>query len=225
MQKLYNKLKQYDLLDAIKIEESDRQFIALKRLSENIEDKELYLSLIILNSLVCYQLSWKGEEYWEEFSEYFSKQNICRENVIENIKIFLDKTKYNKRFTNIKKQRLNKLDNFVLNFYWKSEYYYSNMVNLRDELSKEMNQNINAKTIVFAIKMFSYWARNIYEFIIFPKWIFLPIDSRLKQVFELYKCNYTSIDEFYIDLSKKLNIPMLHLDWIVWTLYQELLKN
>jgi len=57
MQELYNKLKKYSIDDAIKIEESDRQYIALKKLSEKIENKERYLSLIVANSIICYQLS------------------------------------------------------------------------------------------------------------------------------------------------------------------------
>jgi N-glycosylase/DNA lyase len=57
MQELYDKLKNYSLDDVLKLEETDRQFIALKNLEKNIENKELYLSLIILNSIICYQLS------------------------------------------------------------------------------------------------------------------------------------------------------------------------
>jgi len=57
MEELYNKLKQYTIIDVIKIEESDRQYIALKKLSKNIKNKEIYLSLILANSIICYQLS------------------------------------------------------------------------------------------------------------------------------------------------------------------------
>jgi N-glycosylase/DNA lyase len=57
MIELYNKLKQYTLLDVIKIEESDRQYIALKNLSQNLKNKEIYLSLILANAIICYQLS------------------------------------------------------------------------------------------------------------------------------------------------------------------------
>jgi len=58
MQKLYNKLKKYNLDDAIKIEQEDRQFLALKNLylNKKMTDKN-YLFLIISNSLICYQLS------------------------------------------------------------------------------------------------------------------------------------------------------------------------
>jgi N-glycosylase/DNA lyase len=57
VENLYNKLKKYRLKDAIKLEEKDRQFIALKKLEKNVDDKELYLALIISNSIICYQLS------------------------------------------------------------------------------------------------------------------------------------------------------------------------
>jgi N-glycosylase/DNA lyase len=57
MQKLYNKLKNYNIEDSIRIEETDRQFIAIKNLIKNKQTKELYLGLIIANSLICYQLS------------------------------------------------------------------------------------------------------------------------------------------------------------------------
>jgi N-glycosylase/DNA lyase len=57
MQELYNKLKQYSVQDAIKIEESDRQYIALKDLYNKVRDKKLYLSLILANAIICYQLS------------------------------------------------------------------------------------------------------------------------------------------------------------------------
>jgi DNA-(apurinic or apyrimidinic site) lyase len=98
-------------------------------------------------------------------------------------------------------------------------------VKLRDDLANTMQQKRDAKTIVFAVKMFSYWARNIYPFKPFPKEIFIPIDSRLTNLFEKYKGNYTDINKFYLDLSEKLDIPMLHLDAILWVNYEDLNLN
>jgi N-glycosylase/DNA lyase len=58
MEKLYNKLKKYNLEDAIKIEKTDRQFLALEKLYKNKAlDNKNYLFLIIVNALICYQLS------------------------------------------------------------------------------------------------------------------------------------------------------------------------
>jgi len=56
----------------------------------------------------------------------------------------------------------------------------------------------------------------------------IPIDSRLENLYKKYENPLTplpgGIKEFYINLSKKLNIPLLHLDAIVWVNYDELIK-
>lgn len=216
MQELYNKLKEYSLSDAIKIEESDRQYVALKDLYKNIWDKKLYLSLILANAIICYQLSWKWEDYWEEFSEYFWDKKL-NNNIILELSNFIKQSKNNKRFIEIKITRLEKLKPFLEKFVWKEEVYYNNMDNLRDELAKTMKQKFNAKTIVFAVKMFSYWARNCFnKLIYFPENIDIPVDSRLTNLFEKYREDYTDINKFYKDLSEKLKIPELHLDAIIW---------
>lgn len=225
MKLLYQRLKDYNFKDAIEIEENDRQFLALKKLWEYIADKEIYLLLVVANSLICYQLSWKWEDYWEEFSEYFSKIKINKIGLIIQLIEFLKQSKNNKRLLDIKINRIKKLENFINNFEWKWEFFYKNMLNLRDKLALNMRQKNNSKTIVFAIKMFWYWARNFFEFVEYPKEIFIPIDSRLIKLFEKYKWNYIDINKFYLDLSKKLNISMLHLDWIIRTLYNELIKD
>ena len=224
MQELYDKLKNYSLDDVLELEETDRQFIALKNLEKNIENKELYLSLIILNSIICYQLSGTWEKYWEEFSDYFSHKKITKENIIFELGEFIKNSKNNKRFVDTKIKRLEKLRDFVNSFEWKSLFYYKNMIVLRDELAKIMKQKIDAKTIVFAVKMFGYWSRNIYDFEIYPLDLFIPLDSRLTNIFEKYKWEYSDINSFYLDLSKKLSIPMMHLDWLVWINYDELFK-
>jgi DNA-(apurinic or apyrimidinic site) lyase len=94
---------------------------------------------------------------------------------------------------------------------------------LRDDLALTMQQKPDAKTIVFAVKVFYYWAKIVFGDKIFPREIFVPIDSRLTNIFEKYKENYTDIMLFYKDLADKLNIPMLHLDSILWVNYKELI--
>lgn len=224
MQKLYQKLKKYSIEDVIQIEESDRQYIAIKNLYKNIKNKELFLFLIIANSIICYQLSWTWENYWEELSEYFSNRELVKDNLLNELWEFITQSKNNKRFIDTKIKRLEKLKLFLFDFMWREEYYYSNMIELRDILAKMMNQKIDAKTIVFAVKMFSYWARNIFDFIKYPKEILIPIDSRLTNLFEKYKWDYSDITKFYIDLWIKLKIPMLHLDALVWVNYDELMS-
>jgi len=229
MQELYKKLKKYSLKDAIKIEWEDRQFLALKKLFNSVNN-EKYLFLIIANALICYQLSWKWEDYWGEFSEYITPpprssgtplekgRLVCeKEKILEFFEDFLVNSKNNKRFVSVKLKRIEKLLPFFDKFIWKEEYYYENMTVLRDDLAEIMKQKKDAKTIVFAVKMFSYWARSYFNRLIcFPENLTIPIDSRLIKIFEKYKWNYLDINGFYLDLSKKIKIPELHLDAILW---------
>ena len=233
MQNLYNKLKKYTLDSAIEIERIDRQFLALEKLSKNkfLDDKN-YLFLIIVNSLICYQLSWKWEDYWEEFWKILEDKKFNDFSEIYNFfEKFIPESKNNRRFIDTKLKRVKKIDNFYLDFTSKPEFYYKNMDLLALELSKIMKQKINAKTIVFAVKMFAYWARNTYDFQYFPENLMIPIDSRLENLYKKYediadeiKINIEEIKNFYIKLSKKLNIPLLHLDAILWVNYEELIK-
>lgn len=253
MQALYNKLKYYTIQDAIAFEEADRQFIALKNLWDHPQSlltkkgsrANLYLALIVANALICYQLSSTWENYWEEFSEYFSRNSFW-ENIVLALTEFIKQSKWNKRFVETKIKRLEKLRPFLECFIGKEEYYYENMTELRDSLAEVMNQKNNAKTIVFAVKMFSYGARNVFEKIVyFPNEICVPVDSRLTRIFEKYSPHPNSllrsnfedsragtpvsvipsnergqeqnkINKFYFDLSQKLGIPELHLDAILW---------
>jgi len=57
MQTLIEKLKKYSIDDAINTENNDLQFIALKEMFNGLKNKDLYLTMILVNSLICYQLS------------------------------------------------------------------------------------------------------------------------------------------------------------------------
>ena len=107
--------------------------------------------------------------------------------------------------------------------------YYQNMHLLAEDLAKIMSQKKDAKTIVFAVKMFSYWARNVFWYIeYFPFDLMIPVDSRLENLYKKYvKQNFTKkeIKQYYLDLAKKLNIPPLHLDAILWVNYEEIWKR
>lgn len=220
MDKIYEKLKEYNLSSAIEFESNDRQFIALEYLWNNLDIKDIYiyLSFIITNSIICYQLSWKWEDYWEEFSlsllEYI---NWWWDNILTFFIKFLPNSKNNKRFINIKMKRIEKIKFFLKSFKNRELFYYENLNILLLELSIVMNQKKTAKTIVFAVKMFSYWARACFwKLIYFPEDISIPIDSRLIKIYERYSSWNLEIEEFYEKLSEKLKIPQLHLDGIIW---------
>ena len=248
MQKLYFLLQNYTLEDALKLEKQDLQYKALEKLYINIEDKNLFLWLIIANSIVCYQLSSTWEKYWKEFSksasDYFleqiqgrfpSSRELQLTQIITFLKVFLPNSRWNKRLLEVKIKRLEKVEKFISIFLNNIDYYLENLVILRDELAKTMNQKKDAKTIVFAIKMIMYGISIIESEIQgrFPtsrEWqlinqINIPIDSRLTKIFEIYKEDYTDIKLFYYDLSEKLEIPEIHLDAILWVNYSNLIQK
>lgn len=237
---LFKKLEKYTLEDAINFEQNDRQFLALKKLWENIlkysesnlewqKDKKIYfyLSLILWNSIVCYQLSGKWEDYWEEFGEYFSdkfREDFLPADLVDLLANFLKVCKKNRRFTDMKIKRLHKFLPFLEEFLGQEKYFYENMTKLQEKIAKTMKQKKDAKTVVFAVKMFSYGARNIFDFIEFPNDLLIPIDSRLTNLFEKYWNQNEKIEDFYKNLSLDLKIPMMHLDAVVWTNYNELIE-
>jgi len=226
-------LKNYTLEDALGVEKSDRQFLAYKKLykNKNFSDED-YLFLILQNALISYQLSGKGEDYHEEFAleaeknfSGFEDNTMKFYNFFES---FLKNCRNNRRFINIKLKRIKKTLGFYDKFSQNIEFYYKNMSILAEDLSKIMNQSKESKTIVFAVKLFSYWARNVFWYIEkFPENLMIPIDSRLENLFKLStkKSKYTKqeIKEFYKELSLKLNIPLLHLDALLWVNYENLL--
>lgn len=228
MEKLLKIFQNFSVKDAIEIEEKDFQYIALKNLYLNIKNKDFYLPLIIANSIVCYQLSSTWEKYWEEFSKAWSDYEFKKlEDILEFFKEFLPNSKWNKRFIETKIKRLERLFPFLEVFFKNEKKYYENMTLLQEELAKIMNQKKEDKTIVFAVKMFSYWARNYFEKLIyFPENINIPVDSRLTKIYEVYNEDKSlKIKDFYKTLSEKLNIPELHLDAIIWVNFERLINN
>jgi len=229
MDKLYNKLKKYSLESVIELEKTDRQFLALQKLyiSKKFDDGD-YLFLTIANALVCYQLSGRGEDYWEEFVNSVRDLKINSfDDIEEFFVLFLPESKNNKRLVNIKLKRIKKLCNFYnRDINWK--HYYQNMDILAQDLSSVMNQKITDKTIVFAVKMFGYAGRNVFGYVeYYPDVLVLPLDSRLKNIYKKYTKNkeYSKkdIQKFYLVLSQKLNIPPLHLDTVLWLNYDKLI--
>ncbi len=221
---LYSKIKSFSKEDIVVLEQKDRQFRAIKKLYENkLFSDEIYLFLVLVNALICYQLSGKGEEYWEEFSDYImSKESINFSNLESFFVEFLNNCKNNKRLVNIKLKRVKKICKFYKDFSKKTDFYYKNMKSLNIDLARVMKQDENAKTIVFAVKMSSYAGRNVFGYIeYFPNDVVIPIDSRLKKIYRRVKggdVNYNKkdIEEYYKKLSVRANIPPLHLDTLLW---------
>lgn len=62
--------------------------------------------------------------------------------------------------------------------------YYQNMLNLRNIIAQSMDCKPDAKTIVFAVKMFGYGARIVFgRFVPYPNEIPIPVDSRIRKIY------------------------------------------
>ena len=74
MEKLLQTIQEnYSIENIEDIEKNDPTYQALEHLYLNLNNKEMFLPLVIANALVCYQLSNTGEEYWEEFAREAGK--------------------------------------------------------------------------------------------------------------------------------------------------------
>ena len=209
----------YDISQIEILEQNDPMFQALKDLYLHLSDKQIFIPLVLSNSLICYQLSSKWEDYWQEFSLEAGKVSFKDTSDIHEFFLdFLPRSTGNKRLFATKIKRLLKAESFLPQIFSKQMMYYRDMSLLRDDLSTSMKQPKNAKTIVFAIKIFGYAARiHFGEFITFPTEIPIPIDSRLKRIYrELNPDPNKTIESFYAQISDQLGLAPLHLDVILW---------
>ena len=206
-------LKELGIECARTIEEKvDLQFSALENLHENLNNDELFLKLVIANSIVSYQLSDKGENWWWEFSNYFSKNPLAG-SIVKAYSEFLPRSKSNRRLIQSKLNRLKKLEPFLNSLTIEDLIKYH--LRFRDHLAKVMNAKEDAKTIVFAVKMFGYASRIAFgEFIPYPMEIDIPKDFRIENYTKRF-VNKNSIT-FWREVSKEVEIPPLHIDSILW---------
>ncbi len=199
-------------------ERIDLQFDALRSLHENLKDKGLFMKLVMANAVVSYQLSGRGEDWWWEFSRYFS-DNPPDDGIVEAYSSFLPRSRTNRRLVTPKVSRLERFEPFLdsLSFRDLRDYYFGGMTHLRNEIARVLNSKENAKTIVFAVKMFGYAGRIVFgEFVPYPMEIEIPEDSRITA----YTKRFT--DEkpagFWSRIGRETGIPPLHIDSILWPL-------
>jgi len=177
-------------------EHVDPQFQALLYLYERMEHKDLFVPLVTANALVSYQLSGKGEEWWWEFARWFSEHPL--DNVYGVYKVFLPGSKTNRRLTNVKLKRLERAEQFLQSM--NVNKYYEDMIALQHDLAKVLSTQKNAKTVVFAVKMFGYAMRIATgEFRPYPMEVPIPVDSR-----------------FWQEVAERTRVPPLHIDSILW---------
>jgi DNA-(apurinic or apyrimidinic site) lyase len=197
-------LKEFTLKDALAVEDADPQMEALRKLFASAEDREEFFKLVLTNALLSYQLPVRGEKYWENFAEFFSKGKTL-DDFGEFLKI------HNARFLEAKLKRLQKVLRVVKKLSERElKEFCSAPERLAELLASSLGQKITDKTILFAVKMFLYACRVAgKEGVVAPFELGVPLDSRLKKI--------SADPEFWNTLAREVNIPPLHLDAIIWT--------
>ncbi len=200
---LIKRLKKFTIEDILGEERNDPQYISIEKLYNKIKNPLLFHKLVSMNALLAYQLQMKGEKYWESFAVFFMQ---------------FPSEKYFPQFLNEKNSRLllSKLKRFeriknCINFLRRdnAEYFCENLYEFVKKTAKCLNQKEDAKTIVFAAKMYLYSCRIVYKKdYIAPQEIFIPIDSRIGKISE--------DKDFWKEVAKETNLPLLHIDTILW---------
>ncbi|MEM2115839.1 MAG: N-glycosylase/DNA lyase [Candidatus Woesearchaeota archaeon] len=212
-EELINFLSSFSQKQIFEIESNDPQFISLKKLYKRFKNTKAleskFLTSIVINALLSFQLSSTGENYWKEFSE----QIDITKDTEQSFYLFLNSSICNKRLRNIKVKRLEKVKDLTINldFYSKSGLI---------ELKKHLEQRLRpGKTINFAIKMYCYGGRIITNnYFQFPFEIEIPLDSRILKFTKQF-INYSTKKEvldFWKNISLETNIPQLHIDSLIW---------
>ncbi|WP_456419906.1 N-glycosylase/DNA lyase [Thermovibrio sp.] len=204
IKRLTEVLKDFSLKDIEEIESSDRQFKALREFFREIKEPEKFLKLIVINALLSYQLQMKGEEYWEAFARFFKDAKG-----VDDFPDFL--SLYNRRFLSAKLKRFKKVKRCVEELFRKFSLNElgENLELLVEHLSGCLSQKRDAKTVVFAAKMFMYGYRIAFGRYPGGLWnIEIPLDSRLKKVFPTVK--------EWREVARELGIPPIRLDALIW---------
>ena len=204
-EKIKSFVKKFSKDDILQIERDDPQYKALERLYDSLKDKLLFVRLTVINALLSYQLNMKGEKYWNCFADFFSEKRKA-----EFFPEFL--RCYNYRILNGKLKRYEKVREVVFCLLRTENdilYFSRNLDEFLEKLSKLLNQKKDAKTVVFAVKMFIYAFRVAFDEDIFaPSGIMIPLDSRISKI--------SKDKDFWRRLEKETGIPLLHIDAILW---------
>ena len=228
-------LRRVGLEGVLRIEGMDPQLQAVRLMRDSMSFEEAS-TLVVLNSLVSYKLSSRGEDYWSEFAIYMSRRRGPK-SLKEAVKLMLDflaSSRINVALRRSKVARLLKasiirgLEPAVMPRYTRS------LEELAKTIAIGLRSRLSSKTILFAVKMFSYTYRAFYERpIIAPFTLPIPVDSRVAKVswssgiVDVEASNWSDVVNSLLSkpslaqrawsiVAKASEIPPLHLDSLIW---------
>jgi len=232
------KLSSLGLESALKIEEVDPQFQAIRLITSKMNFGPA-LTLIVLNSIISYRLSGRGEDYWNEFALYVSRADEPK-SLVEAVKLmlgFLSTSKINVALRGPKTSRLLRASTASVLEPDRIVNQARNLRRFAEALALSLKSRWSSKTIVFSLKMICYAYRARYgRAFVAPFNIPIPVDSRVAKlswtsgvvdvegaspkrwgdVVEAVMSGPRVAQRAWSAVAKKSGIPPLHLDSILW---------
>jgi len=232
------RLKSLGLESALMVEEVDPQFQAVRLITSKMSFGPA-LTLIVLNSIISYKLSGRGEDYWNEFALYVSKVSEPK-SLIEAVKLMLGFLSVSKINVALRTAKTSRLLRASMARVLEPDIIVRQTRNLRKfakDLALSLRSKWSSKTIVFSIKMICYAYRARYRrALIAPFNIPIPLDSRIAKlswtsgvvdvegaslrtwsdVIEALMGKPRIVQRAWSAVAEKSGIPPLHLDSILW---------
>ncbi|ABL88029.1 conserved hypothetical protein [Pyrobaculum islandicum DSM 4184] len=199
----------------LQLEKRDPQYHAVCRVVQN-NDELTAARLTMLNALVSYRLTGRGEEHWEYFGWYFSRRvkDVC-----DDFLKYIETSPYLKIGIETRKKRVAKACGYVPKL--------EDLEKTLNDLSVLLNAKREQKTLVFAIKMLNYvymCSRGVNRLLPFN--IPIPVDYRIAYLTWCAKLidippkeairRYKEVQGIWNKVAEKVGIPPLHLDTLLW---------
>jgi len=203
----------------------DPQFKAIQQISSLNLPQSTKAFAVVGGWIVSYQLWATGEKRWQEFADLVQKhQDLLREPDWQKFwQTIFDLTQTNKRLKNHKLKRLDKLAKFWPQFEKNYEFYAARPSDLLKDLAWWMNQPHNAKTIVFAYKVFVWYLASEGKNVVYDVEANLPWDSRWQKLEKSLNLPSGKLKKFILNQATKHKISPLYFDdWIWWRLGKDL---
>lgn len=159
-----------------RFEERDPQFLSISRLCNGLNnDIGVTLRLTVLNALISYQLTGKGEDHWDYFANYFIRNrpsDLCNDFIG-----YVMNSKYLARYRSSRIRRIRNACPRLTNL--DAGKYLHDLTSLWRFLSSVVNAHGNEKTVVFAVKIAYYVDRACGLDVNVPMDIPIPVDYRV----------------------------------------------
>jgi len=227
MEALLKSLKNYSIDDCYALEEDSKEFASLSWIFQKINNKEFFLPLVLASSIVFYSISNKSNTYWEILWEHIERSEF---NTIDDVYFFfidfLPKLWINAKSTWKKIVKLKKIRPFLDDLYFKQTYYHKNMLLLSKKIADYSWTLFDDLIVTYSVRMYAYGARVRFDKrIAFPQEFLFVINNNLESLYKRYDGEFTwNAQDFYFELSSKLDISPMHLILLLNKSYDSLMK-